>query len=158
MTRNVWINLLRCACALAGASCADALGLHDLLQGGDGGNREAAESTSWIEGGRDSTTVIVPLEGSDESIDDASRVEDAAAPEAGALDTARNDAASSDALNGEIHDAAGSGTPVVDAAQRISDAAVRDAGDDANCNGCRACTVHSNGVGQRFQDCVPKGT
>jgi hypothetical protein len=158
MNRIVSTNLLRCACAFAGASCADALGLHDLLQGGDGGNREAAESTSWIEGGGDSAAVSVPLEGSDESIDEAGRAEDAAVPAASALDAAPNDAAGSDALDGAIH-AAGSGTAVVDAAQRIGDAAVRDAGgEDASCSGCQACTVHSNGVGQRFQDCVRNGT
>jgi hypothetical protein len=158
MNRIVSTNLLRCACAFAGASCADAFGLHDLLQGGDGGNREAAESTSWIEGGGDSAAGSVPLEGSYESIDEAGRAEDAAVPAASALDAAPNDAAGSDALDGAIHDAAGSGTPVVDAAQRISDAAVRDAGDDdAVCSGCQACMVHSNGVGQRFQDCVRTG-
>jgi hypothetical protein len=159
MDRIVWTKLLRCACAFAGASCADALGLHDLLQGGDGGNGEAAESTSWIEGGGDSAAVSVPLGASYESIDDAGRAEDADVPAASALDAAPNDAAGSDALDGAIHDAAGSDTPVVDAAQRISDAALRDAGDDdANCSGCQACTVHSNGVGQRFQDCVRNGT
>jgi hypothetical protein len=159
MTRIVWSNLLRYACAFAAASCADALGLQDLLQGGDGGNSEA-ESTSLIGGGEDSSNAVsVPLDGGDESSDEDDGAEDRAVPTASALDGALHDAAVSDALDGGSHDAAHPDALAADAAQQVRDASTSDAqGGDAGCSGCGACTVHSNGVGQRFQDCMPNGT
>jgi hypothetical protein len=179
------IHLLRSACAVACISCADVLGLHDLVQGEDGGNSRTAGASS-SEGAGDSPTPPISVEVGGESRDEADGARDddallARAPAGATPDTGpsseRDDANHDDSdgggAEGAIHDAGdASGRAVRDAsgpealeagvAQRAGDAAAASdarAG-DAGCRECgaKACTVHSNGVGQSFEDCVPGRT
>ena len=138
-------HVLRCACAFACISCGDALGLHDLSQArsgdpgsqsapaGDGGSAAAAAASVTDDGGAD----------------------EASAPSANAPTTRQNDLTAI-----AVTDAAASSAPsVVPNAPSVDPVGSAPGGDAGRC-GCSgsACAVHSNGVGQTFEDCVPSGT
>ena len=165
-------------CAMACASCADALALHDLSEADDAGTADEARSPR-AEGGADAdaapsvpadgsrgaktvaeTGVAPPVEFSPVTVesDAASSAvdagQDAAAPEPPRAD----DAAGPKPPRPD--DATAPKPPQADAAG-IGDAGARDTDGGASvCSACGSsgCTVHSNGVGQTFEDCQPAST
>lgn len=155
MKRVEWSRVLRCICALACVSCADTLGLHDLVEGQDarGG---PAESPSSSDGGEAS------LEASSSTGTDLRD----ALPDA----SASGPTSSNSTIVGVGDASATSRTetgpatpvPVVDAAPPEPDGGAPVQEPDGAAAGCSCgaapCTVHSNGTGQTFEDCVPNGT
>src|ERR1019366_5797192 len=138
-------HVLRCACAFACISCGDALGLHDLSQArsGDPGSQSAPAG----DGGS--------AAGAAASVTDDGGADEASAPSANAPTTRQNDLP---ALAGTAA-AARSAPSVVPNAPSVDPVGSAPGGDAGRC-GCSgsACAVHSNGVGQTFEDCVPSGT
>jgi hypothetical protein len=151
-------------CVLSCVSCADTLGLHDLSQADDAGSAEG-DRTQWIDGGADSgVSERGPVDGGHEA-----KAETGAAPPADRPVTIEGDAASDGVDDGpdaagskppQFHDSGSSKLPqadaagIDDAAPKVTDGAV------SVCGACGSpgCTVHSNGVGQTFDDCQPLGT
>jgi hypothetical protein len=137
-------HVLRCACALACISCGDALGLHDLsqAQSGDPGSQSAPAGSA--------ATAAA-------SVADDGGADEGSVPSANAPTTRQNDLTAI-----AVADAAASSAPgVVPGAPPVDslDSAGSAPGNDAGGCGCgSACAVHSNGVGQTFEDCVPSGT
>lgn len=160
MKRVEWSRVLRCSCALACISCADTLGLHDLVEGHDAGGGPAENATS-SDGGEALAIEAGTPTGTD--LGDA-------VPEA-----STSSPTSSDLTIVGLGDSAapsetdtGPAAPVTDAMSVVDAAPLEPDGDapmhkpDGAAAGCRCgaapCTVHSNGVGQTFEDCVPNGT
>jgi hypothetical protein len=155
-----WSRVLRCTCALACISCADTLGLHDLVEGQDAGDRPAA-STPSSDGGE-----AVALEaGAPTGTDPGDAVPEASAPAAissnlttvGVVDAG----APTETGPGPVVPVT-IATPAVDGAPPEPDTGPTAPEPDGPAPGCSCgaapCTVHSNGVGQTFEDCVPSGT
>jgi hypothetical protein len=160
MKRVEWRGVLRCICALACISCADTLGLHDLVEGEDSGGGPA-ESASLSDGGEALPNEAGAPTGTDlgDALPEASvsgptssdltlvGVGDAAAP-------SETDTGPATPVTEPI--------PVVGGAPPEPDGGApmpKPDGAAAGCNcGAAPCTVHSNGVGQTFGDCVPNGT
>jgi len=159
MKRVEWIRVLRCISALACISCADTLGLHDLVEGQDAGGPAESASSSTSDGGE-----ALAIEAGDPTGTDLGD----ALPDASA-----SGPTSSGSTIAGVGDAAAPGekdtgpatrvpAPVVDAAPPRRDAGAPVQKPDGAAAGCSCgaahCTVHSNGLGQNFEDCVPKGT
>jgi hypothetical protein len=155
-----WRRVLRCTCALACISCADTLGLHDLVEGQDAGDRPAA-STPSSDGGE----ALVLEASTSTGTDPGDAVPEASAPAAtssnltmvGVADAAaptETDPGTAVPVTGPM--------PAVDGAPPEPDmgpTAPESDGAATDCScGAAPCTVHSNGVGQTFEDCVPSGT
>jgi hypothetical protein len=154
-----WSRVLRCACALACISCADTLGLHDLVEGQDAGDRPAA-STPSSDGGE--SLVLEASAPTDTDLGDA--VPGASAPISSSSTTVGVvvDAAAQTEPDAVPAVSGTAPTPAVDAAPPEPEAGPTTPEPDAAATGCTcgaaSCTVHSNGVGQTFEDCVPSGT
>jgi hypothetical protein len=162
-----WIQVVRWTGALACLSCADALGLHELAEGSDAGDESASSSNGHDDA---AATSLGPL--------------DARPTETKNPGTSAPASIQVDAMPARIRDAATSGTPIgmvtppaagpeeptADAAFPLDapippsgldggpplDAAI--ATPDGGACGASGPTLHSNGLGQTFQDCAPKGT
>jgi hypothetical protein len=158
MKRVEWSRVLRCLCALACISCADTLGLHDLVEGQDAGGRPA-ESASSSDGGEALAIEASGPTGAD--LEDALPEASAPAPASSDLTVVGvADAATPSETDTGTATPAADPVPVVAAAPPEPDGAApmqKPDGAAAGCS-CGACTVHSNGVGQTFEDCVPNGT
>jgi hypothetical protein len=162
---------------IACVSCADALGLHDLVQGRTGGELEgdsAAPGDPGEDAEGDSAAPGDP--GEDAALPsaiprDADLVEaNAPAPSATTSSPtgATNDGTSADAGAGTIASRPDSGTssakaggePVVEAGAPEPEGGPVPPGPPgpASACGCPGCVIHSNGVGETFQDCVASGT
>ena len=138
-----WIHVVGCAAGLACPSCADALGLHDLAEGRDGGD----EATGMI---------IVPLDARPEEASPPGPKTPASSPR-DAMPMTVGEAAESTTDAAPHLD---SGVPYgSDAAPSLDSAAgPTEAGAKGGACGASGPTVHSNGVGQTFRDCAPRGT
>jgi hypothetical protein len=157
MKRVEWIRVLRCISALACISCADTLGLHDLVEGQDtGGGPAESASASASDGGEALTIEAGAATGTD--LGDALSEASASGPPSSELTIVGvGDAAPSKTDTGPA-------TPVtvVGAAPPAHDGGGTMQKPDGSAAGCSCgaapCTVHSDGVGQTFEDCAPKGT
>ncbi len=149
--------------------CADVLGLHDLLQGEDGGDSGTAGTLS-SDGAADSPAAVrVSLEVGDESGNDpdgaddddplAARAPERAIPDTGASgepDDAIHDGADADAPEGAIHDAGAPGRAIRDAAgpdALVADAAQR-AKDAAAASDATGVTRPAEGAGRGAVPCT----
>jgi hypothetical protein len=164
MKRAIGNNALRCVIVIACASCADALGLHDLVQRRAGGEPEGDGVASSDAGDNAALPSPIPV--------DADLVEENAA--ATSESTANADGSTPDGTSADADPETVSSEPDARAASGMADGApVLEAGalepeggagpsgppaGPANACGCPGCVVHSNGVGDTFQDCVPSGT
>jgi hypothetical protein len=155
MKRVVWSRVLRCACALACISCADTLDLHDLVEGQDAGDRAAENASSSDAGEALAAEASAPT-----GVDSGAAPGEASAPSD--FTVVRVDAAAAAPTPPSPTSAMPetAPTPVVDAAPPERDGGMTiPEPDTAGCScGAAPCTVHSNGVGQTFDDCVPSGT
>ncbi len=180
------VRVLFC-CAMACASCADALGLHDLTEGDEAGSSEAVRASSTDGGANSAAAASVPLDGGREGkaheVVEAGGIAPANPPgtlQSDAVDAGRDDAdlgpSRADAVDARRddadlgplrvdavdagHDGAGLSPPRADAAG-IEDSATKEAeGAAPGCSECGSsgCTAHSNGVGQIFRNCQPIDT
>jgi hypothetical protein len=156
-------NALGCMLVIACVSCADALGLHDLVQGRTGGELEGDSGAPGDPGEDAAVPWAIPI--------DADLVE-ASAPAASASTSsptgATFDGTSADAGAETIASrpdsgasaAMAGGAPVVEAGAPEPEGGAVPPGPHgpASACGCPDCVVHSNGVGETFQDCVASGT
>ena len=156
-----WIHVAGCAVGLACPSCADALGLHDLAEGSDGGDEAAGMS-------------FVPLDARPREASPPGPKAPGSIP-SDAMPMTVGEAAESGAPGSVMAPQAGPGPerPTTDAAPHLdsgvpyesdaappldSAAAPTEAGAKGGACGASGPTMHTNGVGQTFQDCAPSGT
>jgi len=156
-------SIVGCACAFACAACGDALGLHDLSQtrpgeptvGNGGEDADVQDGAAWVDAG--------PAEASAPAVDpspspaSAPAVDPAGASQSGAMAVVEVDDASAAAPQ-PGSDTPTANPPSIDAVG-TSPAPAKDPAKDAGACPCvSGCTVHSNGLGQTYEDCAPAGT
>jgi hypothetical protein len=155
-----WVIVARCVSALACISCADALGLHDLVEDSDVRDPAGDSASSSSDGGLDAAVLdVVPV--------------DADLAEARPPGPSMPLSIQTDATSIAVSDAeSGAPTSVVptpaDASPESSKpgaspaldsgAPTPEAGPGGGACDASGFTVHSNGIGQTFQDCAPRGT
>jgi hypothetical protein len=156
-----WVGVACCVSALACISCADALGLHDLVEEPDVRDPAGDSASLSIDGGLDAAVVnFVPV---DADLAEASPPEQSMplSIQTDAMSIAVGDAAESGAPASVVptpadagrESSAPSASPVLDSGARTPEAGL-----EGGACGASGFTVHSNGIGQTFQDCAPSGT
>jgi hypothetical protein len=151
-------SIVGCACAFACAACGDALGLHDLSQtrpgeptvGNGGEDADVQDGAAWGDAAVASAPALDPSPAS------APAVDPAAASQSGAMAVEVDDASPAAPQPGS--DTPTANPPSIDAVGTSPTPAKDPAKDAGACPCASGCTVHSNGLGQTYEDCAPAGT